>query len=127
MRRALTILLFFIYLVGSTEAYQLLKVPGLIVHYVKHCKEDPTTTVQSFLALHYQEETVYDADWQQDMQLPFKTHEDDLGLMALCYYPPLHMATMKAPVSIVPENQYPTRHEFVPSCYAADIFQPPKS
>jgi hypothetical protein len=127
MRRPLTILLFFIYLIGSTEAYQLLKVPSLVVHYFKHCKEDPNTTIQSFLVLHYQEKTVYDSDWQQDMQLPFKTHEDDLGLMALCYYPPVHVTSLKVPIPMEPENQYPARHEFEPGCYAADIFQPPKS
>jgi hypothetical protein len=127
MRRLLTIILFFIYLIGSTEAYQLLKVPRLVVHFIKHCKEDPTTTIQSFLALHYQEETVYDADWQQDMQLPFKTHEDDLGLMALCYYPPVNMAVLKVPAGSLPINQTAIKHEFVPGCYAADIFQPPKS
>jgi hypothetical protein len=81
----------------------------------------------SFLKVHYQEVTVFDADWQQDMQLPFKTHEDDQGLMALCYYPPIAMSSVKAPVSAISIVLATPHHAFVLSHYAADIFQPPKA
>ena len=71
MRRRFAYLLLALYLCTATEAYQLLKLPLLAVHFVQHCNEDPNMTIMAFLEMHYAEEMVYDEDWQQDMQLPF--------------------------------------------------------
>jgi hypothetical protein len=73
VKKALAILLTCIYLFGATDASQLLKLPLLISHYITHKKENPTTTVASFFKMHYVDPQPYDADYSQDMQLPFKT------------------------------------------------------
>lgn len=75
MKRILAFVLLSLYLCASTEAYQLLKIPAFITHFIKHCQEDPDTTFKGFLAEHYANETVFDDDWMQDMELPFKTCE----------------------------------------------------
>jgi hypothetical protein len=67
-----------VYLFGATDAYQFLKLPLFITHYVKHIAEDPNTTLSSFIKMHYAGEIVFDEDYQQDMQLPFKTQEKDV-------------------------------------------------
>lgn len=72
MKRSLAFLLMALYLCTSTEAYQLLKIPAFITHYIQHCQEEPGTTLKSFLEEHYSGQTVFDDDWQQDMGLPFK-------------------------------------------------------
>lgn len=72
MRRSIAIFLLGTMLCASTEAYQLLKLPLLVVHYLEHKTEDPAMDMAAFWAMHYAEETVYDEDWQDDMQLPFK-------------------------------------------------------
>lgn len=73
MRRRFAYILLALYLCTATEAYQLLKLPLLAVHFIQHTREEPGMTLMAFLKMHYAEKTVYDDDWQQDMQLPFKT------------------------------------------------------
>jgi hypothetical protein len=75
MKNGIAYFLLGLYLCVSTEAYQLLKVPLLITHFIKHYQLEPDTTLKGFLAEHYSSETVYDEDWQQDMELPFKCCE----------------------------------------------------
>lgn len=53
----------------------MIKLPNLIEHYYKHKNENSNITIFSFLKMHYLDETVKDADYQQDMSLPFKTHD----------------------------------------------------
>ena len=73
VKKTLAILLTSIYLFGATDASQLLKLPLLISHYINHKKENPNTTLVSFFKMHYVDPQPYDADYSQDMQLPFKT------------------------------------------------------
>lgn len=53
----------------------MLKVPELVEHYISHISRDPHTTVISFLKMHYVDTPVKDADYQQDMSLPFKCQD----------------------------------------------------
>ncbi|WP_133053903.1 hypothetical protein [Niastella yeongjuensis] len=73
MKEKLAILLLVIYLFGSTDAYQLLKLPLLAGHYVKHKSESPYMTLGSFFKMHYIDPQPFDNDYKQDMRLPFKT------------------------------------------------------
>ncbi len=73
VKKKLAILLASVYLFGATDAGQLLKLPLLISHYIKHKEENPQTTLISFFKMHYVDPQPYDADYAQDMQLPFKT------------------------------------------------------
>ncbi len=125
MKRVVAFLLLTLYLCASTEAYQLLKIPAFITHFIKHCNEEPETTLQSFLAEHYSGSTVYDDDWQQDMQLPFKCCE--------C----IHMAipptvTPDPVVLIVPESVEivisftPILSSLLNKLQVIKIFQPPR-
>lgn len=76
MKRGITILLFCIYTFGATDACQLLKLPLLVSHYIKHKKENPQTTVAGFLKMHYIDPQPMNEDYAQDMRLPFKTMPD---------------------------------------------------
>jgi hypothetical protein len=66
-------LLFITYLFGTTDACQLIKFPLLVSHYVKHKRENSRTTLGTFLKMHYVDPQPLDADYAEDMQLPFKT------------------------------------------------------
>jgi hypothetical protein len=72
MKKGFALLLLSLYLCASTEAYQLLKLPSLVSHFIQHSREEKGTTLFGFLKEHYNGELVYDDDWQQDMELPFK-------------------------------------------------------
>ena len=72
MKKSLVYVLLFVYLFSFPEMRQLLKVPNLVEHYISHKIKDRNTTLYSFIKMHYLDEQKQDADYKQDMQLPFK-------------------------------------------------------
>jgi hypothetical protein len=73
VKKIIAVLLLLIYLVSTTEAYQLLKIPLLIGHYREHKKQYPEITVAAFLKMHY-DHPQKDADYETDQKLPFVKH-----------------------------------------------------
>lgn len=70
MKNAATIFLAILLISVQTPLGQLLKIPLLIEHYIKHRKQDGTSFT-SFLKDHYASDH-NDADMPEDEQLPFK-------------------------------------------------------
>ena len=70
-----------LYLLGATEAYQLLKMPYLFEHYKTHQKITAHLSFSTFIDMHYFKTTTYDNDYQQDMQLPFKSSNRTVSLL----------------------------------------------
>ncbi|MFM1930178.1 MAG: hypothetical protein RL387_1506 [Bacteroidota bacterium] len=81
MKRFVTILLMSLYLLGATEAYQLLKVPYLVEHYKTHKQYNDGLSFSKFIDMHYFTNQTYDSDYQQDMQLPFKSSNRTVSLL----------------------------------------------
>ncbi|WP_051190385.1 hypothetical protein [Kaistella palustris] len=75
MKKWIVYLFLFAYLSTFTEVNQLTKLPNLIEHYVSHKSENPELSLADFLIIHYVDEQQLDADYRQDMKLPFKTHD----------------------------------------------------
>lgn len=73
MRKFIAIFFVSLYLIAFTEAKQVLKLPDLVEHFVAHKLKDHSTTLYSFIKMHYLDAPVKDADYKQDMKLPFKT------------------------------------------------------
>ena len=73
MRKIIAISFLFIYACATTELGQVLKLPVLVQHFIKHKQEDKTITFFAFLNMHYAHGDVKDADYDEDMKLPFKT------------------------------------------------------
>ncbi len=80
MKKLISILLLFLYLVSTTELYQLLKIPELIEHYVEHKELNPDMTLTAFLRTHY-DHPVKDGDYGKDQRLPFIIHSAPLSLV----------------------------------------------
>ena len=125
MQRRFSIFLLALYLFAATEAYQLLKLPLLVIHFIQHCQEDPSMTLSAFLAMHYADETIYDDDWQDDMQLPFKTcQHGELSMMAT-----LRTESLVLPIPVM-NTDGGTFTQHLPSLYSitkiTKIFQPPR-
>lgn len=126
MRKAFAILFLTAYLFGTTEASQLLRLPLLVTHYLEHKQGDADLTIKAFLKMHYVDPQLFDDDYKQDMQLPFKTMQDALYSVAPTILPVSHsysfMFTAPAPEKpdvlndAVPEYLLPHT-----------IFQPPKA
>ncbi len=125
LKRLTAILFLFIYTFGATDACQLLKLPLLIGHYIKHKAENPGTTLAGFFKMHYVDPQARDADYAQDMQLPFKRMPDAFfrHTASLVYFDPV--VKLKAPQANI--DFPPVFNENVgTSLYINNIFQPPR-
>lgn len=80
MKKLISILLLFLYLVSTTELYQLLKIPELVEHYFEHKELNPDMTLTAFLKTHY-DHPVKDGDYGKDQKLPFIIHSAPLSLV----------------------------------------------
>jgi hypothetical protein len=116
--------LLFIFLTQSTQFGEVFKAPLLVAHYIQHKKLYPKTTVYSFVKMHYIDKTVVDADYAQDMQLPFKTIDNHFLSMQLSL-PPLIFQLIKIPDYII-TSKLPIQAFDPLSFFPAKIFQPPK-
>ena len=116
--------LLLIFLTQSTQFGELLKAPLLVAHYIQHKKLYPETTVYGFLKMHYIDKTIVDADYAQDMQLPFKTIDNHFLLIQLSL-PPLLFQLVNLPKYIL-KNKLLMRVIDPPSFFPSKIFQPPK-
>ncbi|MDO6430234.1 hypothetical protein Q4E93_06545 [Flavitalea sp. BT771] len=126
MKKAIAILLMFVYLFGTTEAYQALKLPLLVEHYIKHKQENSHMTLLGFLKLHYSDKTVFDADYQQDMRLPFKTQENTSLFSAVNDIPQPMIIVVESPV--LASTDYvllDARVNFF--AFPHSVFQPPRA
>lgn len=81
VKKFITISLISLYLLGATEAYQLLKVPYLVEHYRTHKQFNKGLSFSKFIDMHYLSNQTYDSDYQQDMQLPFKSSNRTISLL----------------------------------------------
>jgi hypothetical protein len=115
-----------LYLASATETYQLLKMPLLVQHFIKHKAENPETTLFAFLEMHYAQPQTFDDDWQQDMQLPFKIHHVEFhNLPVICISAPVH--DTRAPERLLPTHEPIVLSDVAfNSCYSGKIFQPPR-
>ena len=127
MKKAAIIFLTSLYLLGATEAYQLLKLPFLFEHYKTHQKYTQGLTFSKFIDNHYFATTTYDSDYQQDMQLPFKTSNRTVSLLNFDSF-------FVAKQSIVPVLIFSIRKKYLlfdDKDYASNklnnIFQPPRA
>jgi hypothetical protein len=115
-----------LFLFGSTEAYQLLKLPLLVKHFIEHKRENPAISVIAFLKMHYQKKIVVDSDFQKDMQLPFKTNDACCLLVASTSLPSPVISIEIISIPVVRKQLAVYKVNFKPLQAPQDIFQPPK-
>lgn len=75
MKSCLTYGILVIYIFAATELHQLFRLPLLVQHYLEHISDDKSMSIADFFEMHYAHGIVYDDDYEDDMKLPFKTHE----------------------------------------------------
>jgi hypothetical protein len=126
MKRVIAIFCLLTYLFGGTDASQVIKFPLLVKHYFKHRQADPSLTVISFLKMHYVGKQPLDADYQQDMQLPFKTCVDVFIANPPTILPVVPQLCYNGPVVIrVKHTLLDDRAPLY--TFPQSIFQPPKA
>ncbi len=126
MKKAIVIFLTSLYFLGATEAYQLLKVPYLFAHYQTHQQYEQGLSFSKFIHMHYFQVQTFDNDYQQDMQLPFKSSNRTVSL--------LNFVTLFAPKITVANQLFFVRNKVYLhfdddkhlSMNHGNIFQPPR-
>lgn len=124
MKKAAAICLLTFYLFSTTELGQLFKIPLLVQHYLEH-KASSNLTIIEFMTIHYANDNVRDADYDKDMKLPFKTHENCANIISafisqsfLQINKPFYFHLKKAKYIL-------SNHKLI-YAYHASIWQPPK-
>lgn len=74
MKKQLSILFLSIYLFTTFQINEYLKIPVLVEHFNEHQQENPKLSLWNFIMDHYSHGEVFDADYEKDMKLPFKSH-----------------------------------------------------
>jgi hypothetical protein len=115
------------YAFSTTELSQLLKVPGLVKHYIEHKEENRQITLLNFFLMHYVNGELHDKDHDHNMKLPFKSHDICLSLSHVdVVFQNFHYATIK-PV-VVTTSVFLSAEEYNwTSTFPSTIWQPPKS
>ncbi|MGN6476108.1 MAG: hypothetical protein ACTHKV_02695 [Flavipsychrobacter sp.] len=80
MTRFIAILMLGTVLMIQTPVHQFLKLGTLVEHYYEHKNLNSEISFWGFLEMHYAHDDVKHADYDRDMQLPFK-HCSHLGLL----------------------------------------------
>ncbi len=127
MLKIYTIFLLLLQLLANTELCQLLKMPLLSQHYTEHVLVNKDISFIAFLNMHYFNGDPVDADFEADMQLPFKTPSGTL-LMNQSQSVPVPQAgiLLTHPVAETQSALEKPCLQWVAAVNSRNIFQPPK-
>ena len=127
MKKVIVIFLTSLYLLGATEAYQLLKVPNLFEHYKTHQQFESGLSFSKFIHMHYFQTQTFDSDYQQDMELPFKSSNRTVSLLnfVTLFAPKISIAT--AVLFADPKVYLHFDDDKNLSMNHGNIFQPPRT
>ncbi len=108
-----------------TPLIELVKLPVMIEHYMEHKELNPNLSVFQFLCIHYQGEDIFDADYDKDMKLPFKSYT---SINSFVFYPLTqeYKAIQKVNFKYKKENLYTYSFSYS-SLSISSIWQPPKN
>jgi hypothetical protein len=127
LKKTTAIFFFAVYLLSTTEAHQLLKLPVVFQHFAEHKLENKDISFLQFLDMHYMHGSPKDKDYDRDMQLPFKTANECVFSVSVAFVPLMQQIYIAKPVEVIKRKDYVIRDQFIHSSYLANIWQPPKS
>jgi hypothetical protein len=126
MKRVLAIIAFSIYLFGTTEISQLLKLPFLVNHYLEHANQNKSTlSFIQYLQLHYNNHTQSHEDHHKESQLPFKS-VDDCCMAGHISIPASEINLQSPSYEIITANYTSYKACDYIQITTGDIFQPPR-
>ncbi|GAA3935815.1 hypothetical protein GO495_14410 [Chitinophaga oryziterrae] len=125
MKKWTAILLFSIYAIGSTELDQLLRLPLLVKHFIRHKEENSGITIAAFIKIHYIDEQPYDVDYEQDMQLPFKKADCHCIILPSLLPPPI--ATVYHTITPARQEYVVFNDSYIPLPKKDTLFKPPRA
>ena len=125
MKRLSALFFFTLYLLSTTEASQLLKLPVIIQHYQEHQQLNKHISFFAFLDMHYMHGSPHDEDYDRDMQLPFKRADHHASLSPVSV--PASVRVVLSAHTIPASPVFIIRNDdHLYSTYYPVIFQPPR-
>ena len=126
LKKVIPILFLSMYLVSTTELYQLVKLPFLVEHFNEFQKENSESSLWGFLCMHYVSGDKNDADNDKDMKLPFKSHESCSSSNIVAFASNVFSIAIDKPF-INETTTFPLFDEsFIGASFQSTIWQPPK-
>ena len=125
MKKWVSIVLLSLFLVSTTELYQLLKMPVLVEHFLEHKVKNRDITFIDFIKMHYND-PVKDADYTTDQKLPFVAHSLPLTLV-FTINPEFIIEIKKHIPSDTDKKTFSEDHLFYNKDAVNSIWQPPKN
>lgn len=117
-----------VYVLSTTEAHQLLKLPYIFKHYAEHHQENKQISFLDFLDMHYMHGSPRSADYAEDMQLPFKSTDKCTVSLAPAYIHTISVTiSLNKSIELKPPALCVYKEGFTPSPSLSGIWQPPKS
>lgn len=121
-------LLIAFYLLATTELNQLLKLPILVGHYLDHQANAKNLSIYQFLYIHYAKGDVKDADYEQDMKLPFKVNNNFLFQTSVIVPPLIFDGTLSKNLSnVIQKKFFYSNDSAMAVAFLSNIWQPPKA
>lgn len=126
MKKCIAIFFLIVFFTAATELHQLVKLPNLVRHYIEHNSEKPTTLL-AFFIVHYASGDIKDADYEKDLQLPFKSLEHCEFTIIVIHSLTSIVTVELPPVIYIPKRYTLYSQNFISSDLSANIWQPPKA
>ncbi|MBC7557619.1 MAG: hypothetical protein H7195_11730 [Chryseobacterium sp.] len=126
MKKYVVYFMLFTYLTSFCEVRQIVKLPNLVEHYIKHKMANHDMSVYAFFKMHYLDKQIKDQDYKEDMNLPFKTHDNFTSFFTLNIppeKPSLNILRQAIYVHYLASFSY--SEKFYPSIFQK-IWEPPK-
>lgn len=115
------------YLFSFQEFRQVLKLPNLVQHIIKHEIQDSHFSIVNFVKHHYLSGNVMDNDYAQDMKLPFKQVDFSGFSTTFIVLNRIHDYEIEVPKKLFLEKKsnFIYKKDFVTEFHYS-IFQPPE-
>jgi len=125
VKTSASIFLLTIYLFASTPFCELIKISVFVNHLTEHQSENEDITLSRFVTIHYFSGNVKDADYDRDMELPFKSHDISPSFSVVLLTPTFEYILI-GPVRYSKQDFNTYKFSNIPASYLSEIWQPPK-
>ncbi len=116
-----------IYVLSTSVAAQLIKLPVVFKHFSEHQMEDKGISALRFLAIHYLHGSPKDKDYERDMELPFKAPSVCVASVMADFVPLAIQLLIQKPIEMSKTAFSGYSDQFILSSEVDSIWQPPKS
>ena len=126
LKKLVAISFCFVYLFSTTELHEFIKLPLLVEHFAEHRAQNKDITLWQFLYIHYAMGDVKDADYDKDMKLPFKSHDNCVAGNTTIYIPLSERFSKQKPIKFLEKKIFGNEDRFLPTSFLSNIWQPPR-